>query len=73
LALGKNHAHGRPGDRNAQEVRESPEIRHGKLRVQLSNKMLKKPSSRGSENNVVYIEKSVGEIGAVLVDEQRNI
>jgi hypothetical protein len=54
-------------------VGEGPKIRHGKLRVQMRNEVLKKPISRGSENDVVYIEKDVGEIEAVLVDEQRNI
>jgi hypothetical protein len=54
-------------------VGEGPKIRHGKLRVQLRNEELKKPISRGSENDVVYIKKDVGEIGAMLVYEQRNI
>jgi hypothetical protein len=73
LALRKNHTRGRPGDRNAEEVGDGPKIRHGKLQVQMRNEVLKKPISRGSENDVVYIKKDVGEIGAMLVYEQRNI
>jgi hypothetical protein len=62
LVLRENHARRRPGDGNSEEVGESPKVRHGKLRVQLRDEVLKKPSSRGSEDDVVYIEKNVGEI-----------
>jgi hypothetical protein len=55
LTLRKNHARGRPGDRNSEEVGEGPKVRHGKLRVQLRYEVLKKPISRGSEDDVVYI------------------
>jgi hypothetical protein len=55
LALRKNHARGRPVDGNSEEVGEGPKVRHGKLRVQLGDEVLKKPISRGSEDDVVYI------------------
>jgi hypothetical protein len=55
LALRKNHARRCPGDGNSEDMGESPKVHHGKLRVQLRDEMLKKPSSRGSEDDVIYI------------------
>jgi hypothetical protein len=58
--LRKEHPGAGPCDRNPEEVREIPEIRHGELTMKKRSDMLQKLRRRGSEDDVINVEEKVG-------------
>jgi hypothetical protein len=73
LAQRKHHAGGGPCYRDAEEERQSAEISHGELGVELLCEALKKLGSGAGDDDVVHVQEDEGKIRAILVDEQRDI
>jgi hypothetical protein len=73
LTLREDHASRCPSNSNAKEEGESTEVCHGKLGVKLRREALEELVSRSSDHNIIHIQEDVGELGAILVDEERDI
>jgi hypothetical protein len=73
LALRKDHARRRPSDRDPEKEGQGAKICHGELGVKPLRELLKKKVGRGGDDDVVHIEKYVGVLLSMAIDEERDI
>lgn len=58
---------------DAEEEQEVTKVRHGELRVETGGDVLQQRRCRSSEDDVIDVQKKVGGVQSVLVDEQRHV
>ena len=73
LPLGKEQPAAVPSHRDAEEVVQVAEVRHGELRAEARGDVLEKGRRRRGGNDVIDVEKEVGQRVANFVDEQGGI
>jgi hypothetical protein len=73
LTLGEMETRGGAGDGNSEKVTKGSEVGHGKLSTKRGYDFMQESIGRGGENDVIYVQEEIRNVGGRVEDEKRCI